>query len=202
MAQPRRSRRQYARAKERIYRIEIDTQSRCAGRSSEIRPHGRWECSITHIHTSVAIDTVDLFRSAHGHTRRTRDGIYPATIAPPLTWMLISQLGTHTLTMLRASQLPSLPLLSGPHDCTPPAACTRSHIRLRDKDIPLTRDERAVLRSQKHIRRAQLGRLANTPNGRRRVVPFLHLVLVHRGGLQGSPNGCDMSAMPFQGPRV
>lgn len=67
-------------------------------------------------------------------------------------------------------------------------------------DIPLTADERTVLRRQKDVRRAKLGRLADTADGSRRVVPFLHLVLVHRSGLERGPDGYK-SAVYHRTPR-
>lgn len=53
----------------------------------------------------------------------------------------------------------------------------------------LSGNEAAVLAGEEDVRRAELGRLADSANGRGRLVPFLHLVLVHRSGLQRRPHG-------------
>jgi len=53
----------------------------------------------------------------------------------------------------------------------------------------LSTDEAPIRTRQEHIRRAEFARLADPSNGRRRAVPLLHLLVIHRGWLERGPNG-------------
>ena len=53
----------------------------------------------------------------------------------------------------------------------------------------LTADKRSVLTGEEDVGGSQLGWLTDSANGSGGVVPGLHLLLVHGGGLEWCPNG-------------
>jgi hypothetical protein len=53
----------------------------------------------------------------------------------------------------------------------------------------LTADERSILTGEEDVGRSQLGWLTDSANRSGGVVPSLHLLLVHGGGLEWCPNG-------------
>jgi hypothetical protein len=62
----------------------------------------------------------------------------------------------------------------------------------------LTADERSVLTGEENVGGSQLGWLTDSANGSGGVVPSLHLLLVHGGGLEWCPNGSGADSADCQ----
>jgi hypothetical protein len=62
----------------------------------------------------------------------------------------------------------------------------------------LTADERSILTGEEDVGGSQLGWLTDSADRSGGVVPSLHLLLVHGGGLEWCPNGSGADSTDYQ----